>query len=216
MTLLPTARAAGWYREALQHGELARDHAAVWRLFPGDDKPRDFLFRVGTSRADGALSYYVVSKRAPAPEPGVLEVEIKEYAPKLIVGETLAFSLRANPTVSRGEHGRRGKRHDVLMDAKRRASPDKREEAIQEAAIEWLVDRAPTIGLGIDAEHIRYDRYVQHLSRRSHGPPLRFSSVDFDGVATVTDPSKLVVALFTGVGHSKGFGCGLLLIRRFM
>ncbi len=33
-------------------------------------------------------------------------------------------------------------------------------------------------------------------------------------MAKVIDPDRLTKALLEGVGHSKGFGCGLLLVRR--
>ncbi|MBL7000104.1 MAG: type I-E CRISPR-associated protein Cas6/Cse3/CasE [Gammaproteobacteria bacterium] len=41
-----------------------------------------------------------------------------------------------------------------------------------------------------------------------------FSAVDFTGVLTVTDVDLFKVALFNGIGRSKAFGCGMLLIRR--
>lgn len=41
-----------------------------------------------------------------------------------------------------------------------------------------------------------------------------FSSVDFTGELEVTDADKFSTALFTGIGRAKGFGCGLLLVRR--
>ncbi len=41
-----------------------------------------------------------------------------------------------------------------------------------------------------------------------------FSAVDFTGVLTVADVDLFKVALFNGIGRSKAFGCGMLLIRR--
>jgi len=213
-TLLPDARAAEWYRHAMQRGPLYCDHAAVWRLFPGDELPRDFLFRVGAERADGSRLYYVVSRRAPVAIPGHISIETKAYQPRFQSGETVVFSLRANPTVSRGKGGARSKRHDVLMDAKRGAARDHIPEAVSAAAIGWMVDRAPSIGLSLDSKHLQFDGYRQRTARRSGGSTLQFSSVDFDGTAVVVDPARLTPALFAGVGHSKGFGCGLLLVRR--
>lgn len=43
--------------------------------------------------------------------------------------------------------------------------------------------------------------------------PFRFSTVDFSGERTVTDPGLFGTALPTGIGHAKAFGCGLLLVR---
>jgi CRISPR system Cascade subunit CasE len=203
-----------WYRQAISRGELYRDHAAVWRLFPGDGMLRDFLYRVGAVESDGALQYYVVSRRQPVEESGQVRVEAKPYQPRFTVGEAVTFALRANPTVSRGVGGARSKRHDVLMDAKMRKSGEAAQEAIAEAARGWLINRGPGIGLMIDHSALRFDGYRQHVSSRRRVAPLRFSSLDFDGRAVVADPARLNEALFSGVGHSKGFGCGLLLVRR--
>lgn len=41
-----------------------------------------------------------------------------------------------------------------------------------------------------------------------------FSSVDFTGELQITDTAKFEQALFKGIGRSKAFGCGLLMIRR--
>ena len=41
-----------------------------------------------------------------------------------------------------------------------------------------------------------------------------FSSVDFIGELEITDVEKFKNALFEGIGRAKGYGCGLLLIRR--
>lgn len=41
-----------------------------------------------------------------------------------------------------------------------------------------------------------------------------FSSVDFSGELQITDIEKFEKALFQGIGRSKAFGCGLLMVRR--
>ena len=46
------------------------------------------------------------------------------------------------------------------------------------------------------------------------GKQAGFSSVDFTGKIQITDIEKFKAALFTGLGRSKAFGCGLLMVRR--
>ena len=46
------------------------------------------------------------------------------------------------------------------------------------------------------------------------GDKSGFSSIDFTGELQITDIRKFKEALFSGMGRSKAFGCGLLLIRR--
>lgn len=41
-----------------------------------------------------------------------------------------------------------------------------------------------------------------------------FSSVDFTGELQITDIEKFQRILFNGLGRSKAFGCGLLMIKR--
>lgn len=41
-----------------------------------------------------------------------------------------------------------------------------------------------------------------------------FSSVDLTGELQITDVEKFNIALFNGIGRSKAFGCGLLLVKR--
>jgi CRISPR system Cascade subunit CasE len=46
------------------------------------------------------------------------------------------------------------------------------------------------------------------------GKHAGFSSVDFTGELQITDVENFENALFNGIGRSKAFGCGLLMIRR--
>lgn len=199
-------------------GDAYRDHALVWRLFPGDDQERDFVFR---AESRNPPVYYVVSQRPPQPSPA-LAVETRPYQPQLQVGEWLRFDLRANPTVSiKAEGAKRGKRHDVMMHAKRQHPGEpEQQQAMDAAARKWLQQHAVEWGLALDAETALIVSYQQHDLRppksalHPKGRQIQFSTVDYQGCAQVTDPAKLCDALHNGVGHSKAFGCGLLLVKR--
>jgi CRISPR system Cascade subunit CasE len=43
---------------------------------------------------------------------------------------------------------------------------------------------------------------------------IRLSTLDFDGVLRVTDPDLFQKIILQGLGPAKGFGCGLMLVRR--
>jgi CRISPR system Cascade subunit CasE len=195
------------------HGDAYLDHALIWRLFPGDGVERDFLFR-RQKEESGPMSYYVVSRRIPQPVAGMLAVQSKTYQPQLVAGDWLRFDLRANPVVARKTEGGGSRRHDVLMDAKRQAGKsDTRNEAMNAAALQWLIARAPEWGLALREESVLTSGYTQHRLRHG-GRQIAFSSLDYHGLAQVTDSERLVRALTLGVGHARGFGCGLLLARR--
>lgn len=64
---------------------------------------------------------------------------------------------------------------------------------------------------------------LQNSGYQWHGLPQKikqkgdksgFSSVDFTGELQITDIDKFQHALFNGLGRSKAFGCGLLMIKR--
>lgn len=195
------------------HGEAYRDHALVWQLFPGDGVPRDFVFRREDDE-QGSPLYFVVSRREPQPVPELFRLQAKPYSPRLAVGEIVRFTLRANPTVSLPIAGGRSKRHDVLMHAKRQAaSALSVSDAMDAAGQAWIVSRAPKWGLDMQPGHILQSGYRQHRLRNK-GRSIEYSSVDYQGIARVVDPALLLQALLGGVGHSKGFGCGLLMVRR--
>ncbi len=200
-------------RDLSRHGDAYRDHALVWKLFPGDGQSRDFIFR---SMLDdySRPCYYVVSRRAPQADPALFQVQSKPYRPLLAAGEWVRFDLRANPTVSRRQEGRSSQRHDVLMNAKRLlAAGEDAGEARERAGKEWLLKRAEAWGLELREESVRQDNYQQHRLRRK-GKAIEYSSLDYQGMARVGDGERLRQALLEGVGHGKGFGCGLLLIKR--
>ncbi|MOA25418.1 CRISPR associated protein [compost metagenome] len=100
------------------------------------------------------------------------------------------------------------------MDAKRQAcSPDQVAEAMDAAAQAWLGERAASWGLDVAAESVLQGAYRQHRLQ-PRGKRVEYSSLDYQGLARVVDPQALQRALLEGVGHARGFGCGLLLVKR--
>lgn len=194
-----------------------RLHQWLWDLFPDEpDTRRDFLYR--RDEQQGWPVFYVLSKRKPETDSEALEIDSKAFGPKLREGDRLAFSLRANPVRTRKNIGEPNKRvrHDVVMDLKKQLQVQDRDlpskaELIQQAGEEWLVRRAEKYGFAIDA--VRVDSYQQHRLKRKKGL-VRYSSVDFQGRLMVTAPQSFLRALLHGIGPAKGFGCGLMLVRR--
>lgn len=200
-------------------------HAIVWSLF-GDspDRRRDFLYRTeeraGPGLSASLLRVYTLSERPPVDPLGIFEVATQRFEPQLSPGERLAFMARVNPVVrvKTSPGVKNAPKHDVVMDAKRRLKADgqpipSESELVQTCCENWLRRRAEAHGFEI--ESLRADGYRQHRLRRRRGEQeLRFSTVELEGVLRVTDPTRLVETLRTGLGAAKGFGCGLLLVRR--
>lgn len=191
------------------------EHQRLWSLFSDHaDRRRDFLYRREAGRWP---TYLVVSAREPRPVGTAWRIETKPYRPRLRAGQPMRFVLRANPVVrSRDEEGRQH-RHDVVMQAKREAADSGTSateyELLVRAAAPWLAERGPSFGFLIAPGKVLAEGYRQHRIQRRSGRPITFSTVDFSGLLTVTDPGQFLSALGEGIGPSKAFGCGLMLVR---
>lgn len=196
-----------------------KTHQLVWSLF-GDhpDRQRDFIYRHETT--NGWPTFYVVSRREPLDHKGLWDIISKKYTPQLRGGQHLNFSLRVNPIRSRRDENGKQHRHDVIMEAKTNAKktgvsfmlPD----LIQKNGMQWLDERATLYGFSILPAAIRIDGYQQHKLFKGRGSkPISYSTVDINGILTVTDPALFVEkTLYQGVGPAKGFGCGLMMVKR--
>ena len=215
-------------------GNVYSDHQFLWHFFAAPaGTARDFLFRridpKGNRRQ--ALFYCVSERPAVAPHPA-WQVESREYAPQVQAGDRLVFDLRVNPTQAHKRDGK-SRRDDVVMHAKKVIAaehgvsrwagvPEDRRPALYDlagqAVRQWLGDRSRP---GLTARHgfhalddLRVDAYRQHRMGRSGEAAISLSTVDLTGTLEVVDPAPFTSALLHGVGHAKGFGCGLLLVQR--
>ncbi|OTP82304.1 type I-E CRISPR-associated protein Cas6/Cse3/CasE [Gilliamella apicola] len=195
-------------------------HQWLWQLFPNQEK-RTFLFR--EERIGKGYQYYLLSEVAPLSNHQFFLIETKPYQPKLTTGMRLFFSLRANPVVFKN-----GKRSDVLMNAK---YPIRKQELKIEtneiklrqnqAAINWLIKQSETKGFSLSTTNDQQVNcavisYVQQqFIKKSDLKPIIYSSVDYQGVLTVTDAELFLNTIYQGIGKSKGFGCGLFLIKHY-
>lgn len=210
-------------------GDLYAVHQLIWKLFPGDpDSKRTFLFRQEFEKEQipfentrrGLPLFYMVSQKVPASLDGLLTVDLKEYHPRLNAGDKFCFDLRVNPVIARKTGGKkRSVKHDVLMDAKYRAKmdginePDKITDRMHNSVTEWFVDKGKSSGFSlVNPKLLEITSYRQYQLRKG-SKSIRFSSVDLAGVLTVFDPVLFEKILFNGIGASKSFGCGLMLVK---
>lgn len=193
-------------------------HQLVWSWFAEPHRTaRDFVYRL---EGQGHLPMlYALGAAAPKVNPEVWTVQSKEFAPKLQAGDQLGFVLRANPTRRKSKGEGAGKRHDVVMQRKLdlRAAGDalpSEAELVQAACSEWFVGKGERNGFSADTEAVIATGYRTHRVFRKGASPIRFSTVDLSGVLRVTDPERFGECLTSGLGPAKGFGCGLMLVRR--
>ena len=97
-------------------------------------------------------------------------------------------------------------------------------ELVQDRCSDWLEKRAEQAGFRVltrklhDDKHgvrkeksVRVDGYTKHQAERKN---VFLSTVDFTGELEITNTAAFRKTLQNGIGHAKGFGCGLLLVRR--
>lgn len=192
-------------------------HHLVWSLFAGEsDDRRDFLWR----EVERPGIFLILSKRPPVDPHHLFEIDDpKPFAPMLMVGDRLRFSLRANPVIRRRDPARaRSVKHDVVMDALRAhprgARVERRFDAMRERGFAWLDRQGAKAGFSVEADNVRIDGYQQHRISRKGAGVMAFSTLDFDGVLEVRDPGAFLAGIARGFGAAKAYGCGLMLVRR--
>ena len=192
-------------------------HHLVWYLFAdAADRDRDFLWR-----EMGAGVFLILSARPPEDSHGLFEIaEPKPFTPVLEPGDQLRFSLRANPVIRRRHPERRHSvKHDVVMDGLRSLAEGERARhrlaAMRDSGLAWLERQGARAGFSFRSGDVAVDGYDQHrISRTGSVPPMSYSTLDYEGILSVTDPAALLPAMARGFGGAKAYGCGLMLIRR--
>lgn len=187
-------------------------HKEVWNLFPGmPDSNREFIYSI----MDDGRTIYMVSSKKPMYNDR-MSVESKEYDPILRQFDVFRFRLLANPTVMRSVDGKRI-RHDVVMDLKTKLRAEGKQlgmgEIMNTAVSDWLVRKSSLNGFEIDRESLLIHSYSRNESSKG-GNKMVISTVVIEGVLMIKDVEAFRHALFNGIGSAKGFGCGMLMIRR--
>lgn len=197
-------------------------HQLIWGFFHGDPEgERKFLYRFEMRNHEPVV--YIVSEEKPVDVRGVWSVSSKVYDPVLSPGDRLGFSIRVNPVITRIERDAAGEvvrhlRHDVVMDEKvrcrREGVPFVYAEKVQEAGGHWLTGRAKKSGFLIDADTVQATGYERQVFEKRGRKEVVISTLELSGVLEVRDPDVFRQVLFFGLGPAKGFGCGLMMVRR--
>jgi len=178
-------------------------HRQIWEMFPGDDMSRDFQYRI---MPDG---FYVMSERVPY-NSGRYVMDTKPFSPRLHKGMHLNFMLRFNPT-TKNENGRHGIITDYCRMARQSDTWAGYEQARNDAVREWF-DCHDRLGMRLVEFTVRD---CQKLSiTRSTGSPIICDVVDIHGTLEVTDSELFLKRLRKGFGKERGFGFGLMLVKR--
>ena len=158
--------------------------------------------------ADGKIRY----RRCGASVLAVTDVpiegaECKRYTPRLREGEVLAFLLHGSV-----ERRQKSAGYDPVLrlHAENEATVA---DATQAIAEQWLQSRGEAHGFIVeDLRSVLYApiETVRPKDRRR----IRQAAIDMQGFLRVTDVSRMVHALYDGIGRGRAWGLGMVLVRR--
>lgn len=210
----PSALPVGAMDPVMLGRQTDAHHRLIWTLFADTpDRKRDFLWR-----AEGEGRFTILSQRPPEPSRVFEEPEIKSFTPDLVVDDKLAFVLRANATRDRAR-ATTHRRVDIVMHALQDVPSGARDAArmgvAQSAATDWMTRQGERAGFAL--EELAVGDYTVaalpgHVGRRKGQP--QYGILDLSGVLKITDPVAFLAQFAQGFGRARGFGCGLMLIRR--
>lgn len=191
-------------------------HAAVMSSFPPQVSTRTtdgrVLWRVDHNQHEVLL--FIVSPEKPdlthmveqAGWPIASTWQTRNYDPfldSLTTGQFFSFRLTANPVRQTRDSKHAGKRLGHVTVLQQR---------------DWLLERAKNHGFrivpGIDDEPQLV--ISNQLTRKfvKDGHEVILATAQFDGRLEVTNTEHLRRTLTNGLGHAKGYGCGLLTLSR--
>jgi len=194
--------------DALIGADSYFSHQLLWDLFPNTEK-RDFLYRQSMTPkgretgSRGLPEFYVLSATKPDQKNDVLQCQTKDMPTTIPDGMSVEGKARSV-------------RHDVMMNTKHELKQEgvtdavQIAEAMEQAALEWIQKQGERNGFVV-----RQCSVVGNTQQkiRSRTQDISYTSVDYEGELQVTDTELFAKALTKGLGRSKGFGCGMLMIR---
>lgn len=188
----------------VERGRLTFDpyalHKAVYaELCAGTDAGRDFLYR--SVKGASVPTVYAVSPRVPTSSKWT--IGDRPLRTDYTIGDRLMFQLRANAVVERG-----GQRHGVVLDAIKGGMDPV--EAEQTAPAEWLNKRSDNLGFDVESCMALYAGSDEFTRK---GRTVRRAVVELSGVVTVSDPTAFAQTLRQGVGRSRAFGYGMMMVK---
>ena len=190
--------------------------ALMWAVFDREEGHRDFLWR---ESGDGV--FYTRSVTPPIDAQGLFTIDAANPVTGIAAGSRLAFNLRANPVVRLKRPGKLSAKNDVLMHAlygvPKGARAGVRDEVGRKAALSWLARQAGRSGFSFVDQEVVLTSVREHSFKKpgqTGDEAVRFTSVDFEGLLTVTDPDAFNLMLSQGLGSAKAYGNGLMLVSK--
>jgi CRISPR system Cascade subunit CasE len=203
--LLPNPHSRQVQKELANPYEM---HRTIMSAFPQYIQEKDrVLYRLDIQDREPYLDILVQSTVSP----DWSELEQKDYllAPvqtkqaelQFVPGQLFQYKLHANPTKRSKDEKTKGKR--LLL-----------QQTDDQTA--WIQRKALNNGFNLESIQIS-PLSIPHFWKHEDGVKreITLGGVCFEGLLTVTDPPVFTSAVTNGIGSAKGFGFGLLSLKRY-
>jgi len=197
-------------------------HQAVADLF-GQQERREHLYRV-VREWPGGRDLVVLSTTQPSsvealPSPAhrrATMVESRSYDPAFSSDQLLDFELRINATavVTTGDPSGIGTRRKQRVDVWESVWGHNKKTEESPGSIYGQYLRRKLMPVAEVLEVSVTERGEVQARRGDSAAPIRFVATNLIGTLRVVDPDGFLGVMATGIGRSKAFGCGLLLVSR--
>jgi len=197
-------------------------HQKIWRIASqSEHQKRDFLYRVEYDAYRNIKFIYLLAPYKIKQQKNYKIAISPKFEPQVKTGESLYFKLRANPIVRKRENGR-AKDCDIIMNAKHQFKRKGRsyldlfsmDELIHSTGLEWIKRKGELHGFSVQKFDVKVDNYQEYKIQSASKRRFLLRTLDFEGKLTITNINRFKTMLFWGIGRSKAFGCGLMLVRR--
>jgi len=202
---------------------LYNHHQLLWTLFPNTQKGEvSFLFHraeAPISSSKNKLQFIIVSQKEPVKPTHFWDIQSKTYTPIVELKDCFEFRIKINPTIAKKIEGKKNsKRHDVVMNRKCENKKinvkEPMNDIVYQEGLKWMDGRSEKNGFKlVSPNQTLIHSYAQHVLQ-TNNKLIRLSTLQVEGLLEVTNKESFKKMLFTGLGPAKGFGCGLMLIKR--
>lgn len=195
-------------------------HQLVWELFSNNshNRERDFIYYLLRNGPSIDLSnkvkneLYIVSEFVPTDHPEEeFKMETKPYNLTKILqdGMYMNFTIRLNAEVNH-ELRRMSIMTKLAHKMKERNEPYNWNYIALQSSTDWLEKNGPKRGfkrMVHEVESFQLCKFQKPTKEK-----VSFYSMDLKGTLQITNSELFLKTLFKGLGKSKGYGCGLMLV----
>ena len=197
-------------------------HKKIWELVSrNESQKRDFLYRVEYDAYQNIKHIYLLAPNQISSRKDIKIAVSPRYQPQLETDEGLYFKVRANPIIKRKEDGK-AKEYGLIMDAKHQFKKNNQnyskqfslDELIYDVGMKWLIRKGEQHGFSVKQFKVRIDNDREYYVKPPGKHVFTLRTLDFEGNLKIVDADQFKKALFKGIGSSKAFGCGMMMIKR--